>query len=60
MPQLTESAPDEDRVTSLDEVSAGVWLTNPRTRTLFAQTLFQRDGFAITLLLVEDGGDEDE
>lgn len=60
VPQLPESPPDDDRVTSLDEVSAGVWLTYPNTRTLFAQTLFQRDSFAITMLLVENEEGDDE
>ena len=60
IPSLGESLPDVDRVTSLDEVSAGVWLSNPRDRTLYAQTLFQRGGFAITILLAEDEQADDE
>lgn len=60
VPQLPGSPPDEDHVTSLDEASAGVWLANPNTRTLFAQTLFQRDDFAITMLLAELQEHDDE
>jgi hypothetical protein len=59
VPHFPESRPDEDHVTSLDEVSAGVWLSNPSNRTLYAQTLFQRDSFAITMLLAENEDRED-
>jgi hypothetical protein len=40
---------------------AGGWLTYPDGYHLFAQTLYQREGFAITLLVAEqdDGANEE-
>ena len=40
-------------LTSLDEVDPADWLAWPDRGALFAQTLFQEDSFAITLLLAE-------
>ena len=40
-------------LTSLDEVDAVRWLKMAERRQLFAQTLFQEDGFAATLLVAE-------
>ncbi|MDH3668974.1 MAG: ImmA/IrrE family metallo-endopeptidase [Paracoccaceae bacterium] len=44
---------DGSPLTGLDEVSAQGWLTYPDRSQLFAQTLYQREGHAITLLTVE-------
>ena len=49
---------DGSFLTGLEEVAAASWLTSPDTHELFAQTLYQQDGFAITLLLAE-GHDEE-
>lgn len=46
------------RISSLDEVDAESWLQNGDDWMLFAQTLFQRDGCAATLLLAERRDDE--
>jgi hypothetical protein len=52
---------DGSSLTSLDEMAAGGWLTYPDGYHLFAQTLYQREGFAITLLVAEqDDGANDE
>jgi hypothetical protein len=40
-------------LTTLDEVSAAASLSMSDGATLFAQTLYQADGYAMTLLLVE-------
>ena len=40
-------------LTILDEVSAALWLSRPDGVTLFAQTLYQAEGYATTLLLAE-------
>jgi hypothetical protein len=41
------------KLTTLDEASAPMWLRWPNGITLFAQTLYQADGFAVTLLVAE-------
>ncbi len=48
-----------DPVTSLDEVDSGSWLQDGGDWQLFAQTLFQSDGYAATMLLTERRTDED-
>ena len=40
-------------LTTLDEADAFRWLRRPNGITLFAQTLYQADGFAVTLLVAE-------
>jgi hypothetical protein len=42
-------------------VAAAGWLTYPDWYQLFAQTLYQQDDYAITLLLAEryDGGNDE-
>ena len=40
-------------LTTLDEADAFRWLKRPDGVTLFAQTLYQADGFAVTLLVAE-------
>ena len=40
-------------LTTLDEVSPEFWLARPDGVTLFAQTLYQAEGYATTLLLAE-------
>ncbi len=48
-----------DPVTSLDEVDAESWLQHSADWQLFAQTLFQSDGYAAIMLLAERRTDED-
>lgn len=47
-------------LTTLEEVDPAAWLAWPDRHALFAQTLFQDDGFAITLLVAEraEGAEE--
>lgn len=40
-------------LTRLYEVNPAAWLARPERHAVFAQTLFQEDGFAITLLVAE-------
>ena len=40
-------------LTTLDEADAFRWLRRPDGITLFAQSLYQADGFAVTLLVAE-------
>ena len=51
-------------LSTLDEVSPGLWLCRPDGVSLFAQTLFQAQGYATTLLLAEwesgEGNDDDQ
>lgn len=47
-------------LTGLDEVAATGWLSYPDTYQLFAQTLYQQDGYAITLLVAERDDDTGE
>lgn len=55
--------PRQARVlTSLDEADASDWIRRPAGLSVFAQTLFQEDGYAATLLVAEqvlDEGDRD-
>lgn len=52
---------DGEPLTTLDEAHAAAWLAYPDRRTLYVQTLHQAEGFACTLLLVEnDGGEGDD
>lgn len=47
-------------LTSLDEVDPADWLVRTDRHALFAQTLVQEDGFAITLLVAEGAEEVDE
>ena len=53
--ELTSIAPRRPSgpLTTLDEADAFRWLKRPDGITLFAQTLYQADGFAVTLLVAE-------
>jgi hypothetical protein len=42
-----------DVLSTMDDTDAGDWLRSPRDIELFAQTLFQADGHAMTLLLAD-------
>ena len=44
---------DGTDLTGLDEVDAESWLRHPGHHQLFAQTLYQQDGYATTLLVTE-------
>lgn len=44
---------ENEALTSPDEVDPGAWLTRPNLHTLYAQTLRQKKGYAITLLIAE-------
>ncbi len=48
---------DGSSLSGLDEVHAAGWLTYPDAAQVFAQTLYQQDGHAITLLAVEQDYD---
>ena len=52
-PALPPEPRDGSELTTLDEVSAPLWLSRPDGVTLFAQTLYQAAGYATTLLLGE-------
>ena len=45
-------------LTALDEADASDWIRRPAGLSLFAQTLFQEDGYAATLLVAERASDE--
>jgi hypothetical protein len=47
-----------DNLTSMDEADPEAWLSHPGRRALYAQTLFQADGYACTLLLAEEADDD--
>jgi hypothetical protein len=51
---------DGSSLTGLEEVAAAGWLTDPDGHQLFVQTLYQQDGYAITLLVAERDGDDSE
>ncbi len=53
LPTLPPRPRDGSDLTTLDEVSAVPWLSWTDGVTLFAQTLYQAEGYAMTLLLVE-------
>ena len=53
LPELPNPPRGGSALTDLDEADAEAWLIAPRGTQLFAQTLFQRDGYRITLLLAE-------
>lgn len=52
-PLPARTATNGPSLTSLDKVHPADWLARPDRYALFAQTLFQEDGFAITLLVAE-------
>jgi len=54
------SALQETSLTGLHEVDPADWLGRPDRHALFAQTLFQEDGFAITLLVAERAQETEE
>jgi hypothetical protein len=61
VPALTPRPRDGSELTNLDEVSPEPWLFRPDGVTLFAQTLYQADGYAMTLLLAEwEDNDEND
>ena len=49
----------DDNLSDHVEADACDWLARPNRVDLILQTLHQRDGFAITLLALDDGGDAD-
>jgi hypothetical protein len=53
VPVLPRRPRDGSGLTTLDEVSAALWLSRPDSATLFAQTLYQVDGHAMMLLMTE-------
>jgi hypothetical protein len=53
LPALQRRQRQSSKLTPLDEVSPASWLSWTDGMTLFAQTLYQAKGFAMTLLLVE-------
>ena len=53
LPTLPRRRSQSTQLTTLDEVSAPPWLTQSDGLTLFAQTLTQAEGYAMTLLLME-------
>ena len=53
LPPLPPRPRDGSDLTALDEVSPGSWLSRTDHVALFAQTLYQAEGYATTLLLVE-------
>jgi hypothetical protein len=53
LPALQRRQRQSSKLTPLDEVSPAPWLSWTDGMTLFAQTLYQAEGFAMTLLLVE-------
>jgi len=61
LPELPPGPRGDSNLTSLKEIGPFSWLSCPDGVTLFVQTLYQADGFAVTLLLVErHGGNEEE
>ena len=50
LPPLPPCPRDGTNLTALDEASAPVWLSRPHGATLFLQTLFQANNYAMTLL----------
>lgn len=52
--------PGGGNLTNLGEVHPAAWLDRPNRYALFAQTLFQDEGFAITLLVAEFSDDAAE
>lgn len=59
LPPLPPCPRDGTDLTNLDEVSAPVWLSRPNGGGLFLQTLYQTDGYAMTLLVL-DADEEDD
>ena len=53
MPRLASPPSDGSGLTALDEASPEDWLTRADGVALYAQTLFQANEFALTLLVVE-------
>ena len=47
-------------ITELDPIDASEWLRKPQGSSLWAQTLVQRDGHAITLLQADEIDDDGE
>ena len=56
LPQARQGAPLSD----LEEADSGAWLVEPGHRNVMAQTLHQKNGFAMTLVIVEGGATEDD
>lgn len=59
LPGLVD-APDDDRVSPHVEADASDWLARPSGASLIAQTLRQKAGYSITLLVLDDSEDEDQ
>lgn len=53
LPPLPPQRGDGSELTTLDEVSAFLWLSFPDGVELFAQTFYQAAGFAMTMLILE-------
>lgn len=53
LPEASDPPRERPDLTGLERVTAAAWLRSPRGMGLLAQTLFQRDGHAVTLLLAE-------
>ncbi len=51
-------SPGADRLGSMNEVQSEDWIAGDFRGGVFAQTLFQDDGYAMTLLLAEPDGEE--
>lgn len=54
LPLLAQRSGNCSEITSLDEVNAAIWLSRADGVGLFAQTLYQAEGYAMTLLVAED------
>ena len=53
LPEIPLQPADGARFTDMSEADPREWLTHPRGKELSAQTLFQQNGYATTLLLLE-------
>lgn len=53
LPPLPPCPPDRTDLSTLEEVNASVWLSRPHRVGLFLQTLYQAEGYAMTLLVLE-------
>ncbi len=51
--EMLQPSRQAGRLTSIDEVDASDWIRRPVGLTLFAQTLFQENGYAATLLVAK-------
>ena len=50
---LPTAGKNETTLTNVKEVDTAIWLVRPERHTLCARTLYQENGFAITLLVAE-------